>query len=207
MAKARASVGANDTRELIIEAALAVFTEKGFDGAKTREIAARAKVNHGLIPYYFKTKEKLWQAAADQAFGEMKTELGSLLTASSEGTSRERAGSGIRAHVRYIARNPEFVRLMYEEGKRRGPRMRWLVDRHVKPLFDDVAKLMQRQRSDERPMLSVDPVHFFYILAGSTGLIFHQAEECKRVSGVDPFDPEVVEEHARVVELFLLGPA
>jgi hypothetical protein len=36
--------------------------------------------------------------------------------------------------------------------------------------------------------------------------MFHQAEECKRVTGLDPSDAAVIESHARAVEFMLLGP-
>ena len=182
--------------------ALRVFSEKGFDGASTREIAAGAGVNHGLIPYYFRTKQKLWQEAVDLAFADMKAGLDGLLADPSIADDRERLGRLIRAHVQYVAQHPEFVRLMHEEGKRRGPRTRWIVDRHVQPLYDAVATLVSRGTLH----VDVPPVHFFYIVAGSVGVIFHQAEECRRLTGVDPFDPAVIEEHARVVERLLLGP-
>ena len=52
-----------------LEAALEVFSERGFDGATTRDIAARAATNLGLITYYFDSKEKLWRAAVDRVFG------------------------------------------------------------------------------------------------------------------------------------------
>jgi hypothetical protein len=84
--------------------------------------------------------------------------------------------------------------------------MRWIVDRHVQPLYDSVVELISQVPRAAVAALDVSPVHLFYILAGATGLIFHQAEECRRLSGVDPFDPEVVEKHARVVEWMLLGP-
>ena len=61
----------NETRELILRTALPVFAQKGFDGATTREIATAADVNHGLIPYYFGTKGKLWEECVDFAFGNM----------------------------------------------------------------------------------------------------------------------------------------
>jgi hypothetical protein len=93
---------------------------------------------------------------------------------------------------------------MHDEGKRRGPRMRWLVDRHVRPLYDALSSLLARARGAHT--LDIAPVHLFYILVGAAGVIFHQAEECSRVSGIDPFDPMVVEEHARAVERLLLGP-
>ena len=234
---ADAAALATDTREKIVRAALDVFTEKGFDAASTRQIAARVGVNHGLIPYYFGTKQKLWQAAVDHAFADMQGEIEAAVQAPALGDARERAARMIRAHVRFVARRPAFVRLMFEEGKRRGERMRWIVDRHVRPLYDAVDlealfhtrtppirsadrdpqfKVKVRLHSRSEPLdqamgrqaglEGVSPVHFFYVMAGAAGLFFHQADECQRLSGVDPFDADVVETHARVVERILLGP-
>jgi len=195
------------SRERILRAALRAFAVRGFDGASTREIAAEAGVNHGLIPYYFGSKQKLWQAAVDLAFEELSTGTREILADPSPLDDRDRAARLIRAHVRFVARHPEFVRLMHEEGKRSGPRMRWIADRHVKPLYRAIEVLIERGRARGTLRIDIPPLHFFYVLAGAAGLIFHQAEECKRVAGVDPFDPEVVEEHARVVERLLLGPS
>jgi AcrR family transcriptional regulator len=207
MARATASrEEAADSRELILRAALRAFAERGFDGASTRDIAAEAGVNHGLIPYYFGSKGKLWQEAVDLAFGELKAGLDAVLADPGLLDDHARVERLIHAHVRFVAAHPEFVRLMHDEGKRVGPRMRWLVDRHVKPLYHVIEVVVNRARG--RGLLAEDltPLHFFYIFAGSTGLLFHQAEECKRLTGQDPFAPEIVEQHARVVARMLLGP-
>lgn len=204
---AREAPSGSESRERILQAALGAFAEKGFEGASTREIASRAGVNHGLIPYYFGAKQKLWQAAVDRAFARLGEDLDALLNDPSIRDDRERAGRIIRSHVHFVARHPEFVRLMHEEGKRRGPRMRWIVDRHVKPMYEAIASLLARAQAGGTISSEIPPVHFFYILAGASGVIFHQAEECRRVAGVDPFEPDVVEAHARAVERLLLGPA
>ena len=206
MPRAAASQEGTDSRELIVRAALKSFAEKGFDGSSTRDIASQAGVNQGLIPYYFGGKLKLWQAAVDLAFAELAAGLEATVADTHVTSERERMRLLLRNYVRFVARNPEFVRLMHEEGKRRGPRMRWLVDRHVKPLYETVATLMQRSQARGVLPPNMHPIHFHYLLASSVGLIFHQAEECKRLAGVDPFDEAVVEEHARIVEHLFLGP-
>lgn len=66
MARKPAPVGA-DRRQLILEAALDVFAEQGFEGATTKAIAARADVTHGLIYFYFASKEDLFQAAFEHS--------------------------------------------------------------------------------------------------------------------------------------------
>jgi len=195
-----------DSREAILIAALSSFSRKGFDAATTRDIATRAGVNHGLIPYYFGGKLKLWQAAVDRAFERLDAGVADVLGDATVVDDRERAGLLIRSYVRFVAHNPEFVMLMHEEGKRRGPRMRWIVDRHVKPLYAAVSSLMKRAQESGFLPANIDPVHFHYILAGSVGGVFHQAEECKRLTGIDPFDEASIESHARAVELFFLGP-
>lgn len=49
-----------DSRQKILDAALNVFYEAGFDGARVDVIARRAGVNQALIYYYFKSKEELF---------------------------------------------------------------------------------------------------------------------------------------------------
>lgn len=72
----RPAVPGVDRREQILEAALDVFAEDGFEGATTKEIAARADVTQGLIYFYFPSKEDLFFAAykhrAKQAFTHLR---------------------------------------------------------------------------------------------------------------------------------------
>jgi len=195
----------DDTREQILHAALQAFSELGFDGATTRDIAQRAGVNHGLIQYYFGGKPSLWRAAVDRAFADLERGLDAVVSDPSLPAGRERIRALVRRLVRYVARHPEFVRMMQEEGKRRGPRMRWLVDRHVRRLYETVSGLIERGQESGDVPAGIAPLHFYYILAGSI-VVFHQAEECKQLSGIDPCSDEFAEKHADAVERMLLGP-
>lgn len=53
------------TRQRLIDAALAVFGEFGFEGASTRRLANKAGANLAAIPYHFGGKEGLYRAAAE----------------------------------------------------------------------------------------------------------------------------------------------
>ncbi len=61
------------TKRALLAAAVAVFAERGFDGATTREVAARAKANEGLIQRYFGGKAGLLQAIVGNMCGERLT--------------------------------------------------------------------------------------------------------------------------------------
>ena len=194
-----------EVRQRILDAALEIFSENGFDGATTRKIAARADVPLGLLRYYFGCKLKLWQAAVDEAMGEIRESLDTNIAAEPSDDPLAAIRAGITAHIHYVARHPEFVRLMHDEGKRRGPRMRWLVDKHVKPIFARLIPMVEHLQEIGRLPKDIAPMHFAYGLVGAIDVIFHQAEECRRLTGVDPADPAVVAEHARAVEWMFLG--
>ncbi|WP_026869234.1 TetR/AcrR family transcriptional regulator [Inquilinus limosus] len=55
-----------DARDLILEAALAAFAERGFHGAGMRDIAARAGVSQSLLHHHFGTKEALWNLVGER---------------------------------------------------------------------------------------------------------------------------------------------
>lgn len=54
-----------ETRKRIMEASIAVFGERGYDAATTREIAQRAEVNPPALQYYFENKEGLYRACVE----------------------------------------------------------------------------------------------------------------------------------------------
>ncbi len=192
---------ADSTRDKILATALRVFAERGFEGARTREIAERAGANLGLITYYFRNKETLWRAAVTHAFAELQAELTAVTPSTDPRLQLEQLA---RRFVRFVARRPEFMCLMNDEGKRDSPRMRWLADRFVKPMREGLGQLIEQgQASGLLPPVS--PVSLHYIFLGAAGLIFSQAQECRRIMGVDPTTEAFAEAHADAVIRFLTG--
>jgi len=53
-----------DTRKRLIEVAIRLFGERGYDGASSREIARQAGVNAPALQYYFDGKEGLYRACS-----------------------------------------------------------------------------------------------------------------------------------------------
>jgi TetR/AcrR family transcriptional regulator len=194
-----------ETRERILTAGLDVFSENGFDGTTTRAIAARAGVNLGLIKYHFGSKEELWRAAVDRVFESLWQVLASLDPGVVDDPSR--ASTVVRTAVRFAARNPAFVRLMNDECKRDSPRMRWLTDRHGKRLYDASVAALEHARA-EGTLPDISPIHLFYMFIGAVGMIFSQAPECERLTGIDPTtSDEMIEQHADAIEKLFLTAA
>lgn len=72
-------ISKENTEAKILDAARAVFLEKGFDGARMQEIANAAQINKGLLHYYFKTKDALFAKVFGMAFGVMIKRFGEIL--------------------------------------------------------------------------------------------------------------------------------
>ncbi|HEY9523235.1 MAG TPA: TetR family transcriptional regulator [Thermopolyspora sp.] len=67
VAQPRARGSGATTRDLIVETALRLFRERGFDATTMRAIAAEAGVSVGNAYYYFSSKEQLVQAYYDRS--------------------------------------------------------------------------------------------------------------------------------------------
>lgn len=194
-----------DTRARIVRAALSAFADLGFDGATTRDIAERAGVNQGLISYHFAGKLPLWQAAVDDIFATLRDHFAAHLPALADADAATRLRLMVRHYVRFAAAHPELHRLMMQEGKHDGPRMQWLVDRHVRPLYElSTGLIADAQREGLIP--DVPPLHLHYLLIGAVAHLFVVAPEIRRLSGSDPLQPAAIEAHADAVATVLFGP-
>lgn len=101
------------TRERLLHAALELFGKCGFEGVGARDIAARAGVPLGAIPYHFGTKEVLYRQVLEQVSSELRAALSPAVSdaaAGLTGTPEEAARAltrfqGALAHV--LAATPE----------------------------------------------------------------------------------------------------
>lgn len=176
------------TRRRIVDAAVDAFAEHGFDGAGTRDIAGRAGVTQGLLTYHFDSKLDLWRAAADQLFADLAASLPDVLDDGVRGSDRAR--QAIRAYVRFSAERPQLFHFTVDAGRSDDERMHWLVETHLRPWHDSIARLA------DRPDLGP---HLHYALLGASSLFFALAPENRRLTGLDPMAVEVIERHADYV--------
>ncbi|MEX2511620.1 MAG: TetR/AcrR family transcriptional regulator [Cyclobacteriaceae bacterium] len=56
----------------ILEAAIRLFGDQGFEATKVSDVAKQAKISKGLVYFYFKSKENLYMAISKRGFDELK---------------------------------------------------------------------------------------------------------------------------------------
>ena len=197
---------ADATRDRILAAATDLFSERSFDGATTREIATRAGVTQPLLNYHFRSKEELWQAAVDSLFellNQTLDERSNGLRGVDDVTS---AKIVVREFVTFSARNPQLHRIITQESKADGPRMDYLVDRHVRPIYERTTALFEHLAS-RGAVPDIPAPHLYYLLTGAGPTIFVLAPECRRLAGFDPTTDDAVATHADAVIRLLFGDA
>src|SRR5271166_100810 len=116
---------ADATRDRILSAALDLFSELSFDGATTREIAARAGVTQPLLNYHFSSKDELWRAATDRLFETLNAALGDRADGLRGVDEITVARLLVREFILFSASRPQLHRIIMQECKNDGPRMDW----------------------------------------------------------------------------------
>jgi AcrR family transcriptional regulator len=78
-APGRRKADARATREALIDAALALFTERGYAGVGTEEIVARAEVTRGALYHHFTDKRDLFRAVFERVEGDLMERIGATM--------------------------------------------------------------------------------------------------------------------------------
>ena len=101
------------TRDKLLEAAIKLFAEKGFNGTTTKEIAEKAEVNEALIFRHFSTKRNLYGAIIEKKIFE---EPGIEITLETHKDSKDDALVFTAIATRMFDRcgkDPSFMRLLH----------------------------------------------------------------------------------------------
>jgi AcrR family transcriptional regulator len=193
------------TQKKLLDAAIEAFSENGFKGTSTRDIAERAGVHHPLITYHFKNKDRLWRAAADRIFRDFGRSLMASLEQHQNESPKERMASMIRAYVYYARSQPALHKVMVQEASYPNPRLDWLIETHLKPLFETTATMLEEL---QRAGVAVqgNPILLINMIRLSSGGLLALANELKASSGIDVESDEALDEIAdMIVKVFLPG--
>ena len=193
------------TKQKLLDAALEAFSENGFKGTSTRNIAERAGVHHPLITYHFKNKDELWRAAADRIFTEFNAALAAAAQALAGDCPKARMSALIRAYVHYAAGQPALHKIMVQEASQPSQRLDWLIDTHIRPLFDAaVAEIKVLQDRGVAP--PGDTKLLFNMIRVSSGALLALSLEFKGTSGIDMYQTGRLDELAdMIIAVFLPG--
>ena len=128
MTEARQSVSEKRRQELVL-AAYREIAARGFEGLRTREVAAEVGVNIATLHYYFPTKESLIRAVLDHAMNRFRTTL------APHGSPTDQLRIYLRSVRTLLVEEPELGAVMAELA------LRSVRDRSIGPIMNEMYDL------------------------------------------------------------------
>jgi AcrR family transcriptional regulator len=114
MPSAKATIKAEETGLRILDAALALFRQQGFDSATMRDIAEKAGVATGAAYYYYPSKEAIVMDFYQRSCAEMQPKIEAALE--HENTLEARLRELIRIKLVHFAPNRGVLRALLRNG-------------------------------------------------------------------------------------------
>lgn len=130
-----------NARNRILQAAVKVFAEKSFEGARIEEIASEARVPKSLIYYHFESKDKLLEVLT-QNFIDEYTAL--ILKADADAVQNKVQGLAGRMKNYYYdfgQRNADLIRVMFIDSLKKS-KERPVLYKVLEALFEVEKKLL-----------------------------------------------------------------
>ena len=103
-----------DKKQHIIDHAMKLFAEKGFEATSIRDLAKDADVNIAMINYYFGSKEKLIETIVEKKASYMKDRIEEL-EANKTISEIDKVHVLIDDYVERLLSNPNFHKVLYKE--------------------------------------------------------------------------------------------
>ncbi len=114
-----------DTETQILDAARKVFLENGFDGTTMQMIAGEAGINKALLHYYYRSKDRLFEAIFIEAFSRMIPNLMKIFV--SELNFEDKIRAFVETYIGALRENPQIPLFILHELHRNPGRIIELI--------------------------------------------------------------------------------
>jgi AcrR family transcriptional regulator len=170
------------TEQRIKEAARKLFTQKGFAGTRTRDIAEEAGINLALLNYYFRSKQKLFDLIMMENFRQF---LGGMSANFQDGSlsMEEMIGKVVNAYIDFLTDFPDLPLFILNEIRSNPSKLAQQVNEEVGPARSQFFK--QLTNAKNAGTIHLDPFHFVANLVGLTVFPFVGKPLLQRVTNVN----------------------
>ena len=192
------------TEEKIFVAARDVFHEQGYGGARMQEIAKRAGINQSMLHYYYRSKEKLFDAVFRLAAGHLMQRMFSVLDA--ELPLLDKIERFVHTHIDLISENPHMPAFVLQELRRNPDRLSAIVGSGAR----DHLAILARQVSEAVEAGEIAPITPGHLIANMMGMtvfpfISRPILETALAPDVDDYDAFLQERKVQVTRFIING--
>lgn len=154
----------DSTEEKILDAAKKVFTRKGMYGARMQQIADEAGINKALLHYYFRSKNKLFEAIFQESFKEFVPKAFSILK--TDLPFEEKIKKFVSNYIDVVSENP-FMPIFIINEINQNPQRLSDITKMMSALKAEISMdLTKKFESGE--YRKIDPVQLFSSLISMT---------------------------------------
>jgi TetR/AcrR family transcriptional regulator len=190
-----------EKEELILEAALDIFSTHGFRGATIDEIAEAAGMSKPNLLYYFRTKEAMHRALIERV---LDTWLDPLREFDAEGNPEAEIRSYIRRKLEMARDFPRESRLFANEVLRGAPLIEDELKGPLKQLVDEKAEVL-RIWAKAGKIAKCDPYHLIFSIWSTTQHYADFDVQVRAVLGQEKSGEGRFEDAARYLEQLFMG--
>jgi len=190
-----------EKRELILEAALEVFSQHGFRGSTIDQIADAAGMSKPNLLYYFRSKEAIFVTLIDRL---MEAWLAPLREMDADGDPATEIRSYIRRKIEMARDFPRESRLFANEILQGAPRILPLLEGELKELVDEKTKVIEQWMRQGR-LKKADPYHFIFAIWATTQHYADFDVQVRAVLGPERGGEGRFEDAAAFLEKLFLG--
>lgn len=191
-----------EKEELILEAALEVFSQRGFHGSTIDQIAEVAGMSKPNLLYYFRTKEAMHRALIDRV---LENWLEPLQAFDAEGDPEQEIRSYIRRKLEMARDFPRESRLFANEILQGAPHIMAVLEGPLKELVDEKAEVIRAWIASGK-VRDCDPHHMIFSIWSTTQHYADFDVQVKAVLGAGREETDRFEEAAGFLEgLFVSG--
>lgn len=193
------------SRKRLLDAAIELFSEKGFAGTSVDEIVARADINKRMVYHYFGSKEMLYQAALATEYG--KLEALEIETLHPEEPIEKIIGDIVSTYFSFIQDNPDFVRLLLWENLNQGRSLDQMqIPLSKNSMLELLVKTLKAGQKNGTVRSGIDARFLLVSLIGNCMIYCSNRFTLSRALRIDLGDQKVlIQARKAVTELLLNG--